>query len=136
MRCQPNDICLVVDSHSALKQALGRIVCVTMLELHPCGTLVWQLSEPMRVTLVCDALYRGEIKRGGTTVTLLSIYDNWLRPLRHRDGEDEILRHVGSPNTGCRVATAKNDAAHSSLRDGGAFVAAVGRKPGRDIFFQ
>ena len=134
MRCQPNDLCFVVDADPALQGALGRVVRVTMLDLHQGGLLVWELQEPLWVTLACDAMYRGDVYFAGTRVRLRSLYDNWLRPLRDAPGVDEVLMRAGNPHANERVSTAPSDAAHSSLRAGGVLAATVGRKPGRGRF--
>lgn len=59
-------------------------------------------------------MHRGRFWPNGGTVSLLTIYDDWLRQLRDSDAPDEMLMIAGLPAT-IGVNTALNDAAHSSL---------------------
>ena len=117
LRCRPYDICFVVSAHPALEDAIGRVVRVTVIDVQQGGSTVWALEHPLRVTLKQDVMHRGRFWPNGGTVSLLTIYDDWLRPLRDSEAPDEMLMIAGLP-AAIGVNTALNDAAHSSLAPG------------------
>ena len=88
MNCKPGDLAVIV--RSADGQAVGRIVeCLRIEGAHSELGPMWRVKTSGK----------GVVTIHGTLAVFFHMPDSWLRPIRDNDGEDEILRIVGKPQT-------------------------------------
>jgi hypothetical protein len=78
MNCKPGDLAVIVRAYR-FPELVGRIVTCVRLTPHPSKLPVWETAEPLPESNW--------------------IHDDQLRPIRDNDGEDEMLRIVGKPET-------------------------------------
>lgn len=89
MNCKPGDLAVIVNDPHCDQADLGRIVEVVAPD--PQDFDEWE-CRPVGGPPLAYAR-EGEESRAGC----VSIPDEWLRPIRDQDGEDETLTWAGKP---------------------------------------
>ena len=87
MNCKQGDLAVIVKA--VCKENIGKLVVVT----------AYQFGVELSDGRVIDGwLFEGPKMKGMGGVPVTVIPDDFLRPIRDNDGEDEMLRIAGLPN--------------------------------------
>jgi hypothetical protein len=96
LNCKPNDIAIIVRTDPGMTALLGKVVQVDRTMEYRSKTC-WWLKEHIPVVLPVTAQQNGKLYEAGRTVKIGAVPDDWLRPLRDSDGQDEVLRDTSKP---------------------------------------
>jgi hypothetical protein len=89
---------IVVRAEPPFKNLQGRIVRVVSHHITSLGRVAWTIEKQERFVLTENVRGRdGRLFRAGENRWLSEFPDEWLRPIRGEDGDDESLTWAGKP---------------------------------------
>lgn len=100
LRCRPGDLARIVGMPYQLRGLNDRFV--KLADEQPFlveGYWSWRLAEPVETCLLGNARQGGRFYYVGETVVVEILQDEFLRPIRGTDGDDETLAWAGKPAT-------------------------------------
>lgn len=99
MNCKKGDIARIVGMPDPVGDLCDKFVTCVELYVHGDGVVMWRLDRSIKIVARGDfrSAITGEVFRGGETLWIASMPDQFLRPIRGGDGADETLTWRRTP---------------------------------------